>query len=219
MQTPDMILNLEKLLAVQEEALGKYDQDVSSTLIHLASEYALAKQFYKAETIYWRAIEVCQHAYGEKSHELADCLEALARLYDGQMREMEADRLREWAKIVDRQDEKSTTTPSAELRRQNVLNMPIGELIKQAGTALTRPIGDPAKSVIHSEPNSRTPENETKVSPAKSNNILTMPLGDLLKQANEVLHSPIGGGAHKSTDKDIPASMRDTREHPNQASP
>lgn len=214
-----MIVNLEKLLAVQEASLEKYDQDKSSTLTHLASEYALAKQFYKAETTYWRAIEVCQHAYGEKSPELASCLEALAKLYDCQLRELEADKLREWAKIVRTQDEKSAIRPqSTEPKKQNVLNMPIAELFKQAGTVLTRPIGEPEKKVSHPALGSHFPESSTKTPPAKSKSILTMPLGDLLKQANEVLNSPIGG-SHKSADKDIPATIPDQREHPNQASP
>lgn len=188
----ESISDLEALLAEQESTLGKKHADLLGTVSRLARAYRAANQQYKAEMSYWRAIELHRLVQNSPSG-LVICLTELARLYDEQFREMEADRLKQWADAISSQSaEESESTAKV-----SIWNMPIADLLGQAGIALRSNMSEQSRKAAGITPDAPTPAPTAQVAvrpelPAKPTNFFTMPVGDLLKQANAALNAPIG---------------------------
>lgn len=190
MESSKATTDLEVQLTELEKRLEKRDPQLADVLLPLASNYAQSKNYYKAETTYWRAIEVLQQAQETRSAQLISSLEELAHIYDEQMRELEADRLRQWITTI---SPAQSQTPEPSAKNQSILTMPISELFKQAGVVLTTPIGDTGKKDTQRDTAGQVTQNELSVdlNAISSQNVLKR---GFLKQANDFLNTPLSIG-------------------------
>ena len=89
--------SLLKLASEQEAKAGPHSPQLASTLTQLADLYFLAKDYSKAEPIYWRVLKIRQKSLGEHNPDTVATLEDMAQLYEIQDRYAEAQRFYQWA--------------------------------------------------------------------------------------------------------------------------
>jgi hypothetical protein len=91
---------LERLLASQEITFGRHHTELARTLIKIGDAALELKDWAKAESSYFRAMELLIQGPREQPQEVLRCLEQLAAIADAQRNNEQAERLRQEATIV-----------------------------------------------------------------------------------------------------------------------